>query len=200
MKEFAQANGPNYDLACKTELQACLRRVRSWRAPPNWCIADWFDEVAAVATGAAWEAQRQFDPARGVPIDAFVHSRVLARTLTRYRQEWGFGTRCVSDPAESRERTDHLEFDQVLDSLGDNLEFEEILQAVTELSEQSRWLIQQLFWAGRTEVEIGRELGISQQAIAKRKRSVLNALRKHLVEHSQKNLVLQGISGNRALG
>ena len=50
--------------------------------------------MRAEANAAAWEAGLDFDPTRGVPLPAFVHGRVLARALTRYRREWSYARRC----------------------------------------------------------------------------------------------------------
>lgn len=50
-------------------MQLGLKRIRSWRVPPNWSRGDWFEELAAVATAAAWQAICDFDPERGVPLD-----------------------------------------------------------------------------------------------------------------------------------
>ena len=48
------------------------------------------EELKAEGIAATWEAERDFDPARGVPLDAFVQQRVWTRTLNRYRREWAY--------------------------------------------------------------------------------------------------------------
>jgi hypothetical protein len=77
----------------------CLRRVGTWRLPPNWSAPDWLEEVKEVLGVAALEAEADFDSARGVPFGAFLFHRGLARVLTRYRQEWNYGTRFSSECA-----------------------------------------------------------------------------------------------------
>ena len=67
-----------------------LRQIYNWRVPPNWSRRDWHEEMKAEAIAAAWEAEHDFDPTRGVPLPAFVHQRVLARALTRHRREWAY--------------------------------------------------------------------------------------------------------------
>jgi len=168
-------------LVCHTEFHLCLRRIFSWHTPPNWCATDWFEEICAVAATAACDAECCFDPAYGVALDAYVHSRVLSRALTRYRQEWAFSNRNVFDIVEERdEDTRRLGGAFLLPVIEANPACDALLEEMTDLSSQSRWLIKQLFWEDRTEAEIGRELGISQQAVAKRKRSVLRILRERL--------------------
>ncbi len=61
-----------------------LNQIHSWRVPPNWAPRDWHEEMEAEAVAAAWQAERDFDPARGVPLEAFVHQRILAQALSAF--------------------------------------------------------------------------------------------------------------------
>src|SRR5262245_16001324 len=70
-----------------------LGRVRSWRIPPTWSYKDWVEEISAVAICEAYTAESLFDPSQSIPLQVFVRSRVLARALSRYRQEWAFARR-----------------------------------------------------------------------------------------------------------
>ena len=72
-------------------VQFGFKRIRSWRVPPNWSRGDWFEELAAVGTAAAWQAICDFDPARGVPLAGFGYCRMMTRCLARYRKEWRDG-------------------------------------------------------------------------------------------------------------
>ena len=196
-----QLNDRNYSLdlalACPTELRACLRRICSWRIPPNWCAADWFEEIRAFATCVAWEAQCQFDPSYGVPLDGFVYSRVMGRALARYRREWAFGAHCIGEVVEQDRNV--LSGNRALrdfsgqDSAGDGL-----LEALTGLSDQNAWLIKQLFWEDRTQAEIGRELGTSQRAVSKRKQAALQALRRLLNGSETKKTCDRGSKNERS--
>src|SRR5438132_10222268 len=67
-----------------------LKRIRAWRVPPNWSRSDWFEELAAVATAAAWQAVYEFDPDRGVPLAGFGYCRIMSCCLARYRKEWTY--------------------------------------------------------------------------------------------------------------
>lgn len=78
-------------------LESCLRRIRTWCPPPNCSAHDWMEEMGVQARAAACQALRDYDTVRGVPLPAFVHQRVLAGALTRYRQEWAFALRCVPE-------------------------------------------------------------------------------------------------------
>src|SRR5712691_8467433 len=75
-------------------LDACCRRIGSWRVPPNWSAAQWSEEVVAVAQLAACEAESDFNSSHGVTFGSFVYYRVMARALTRYRQEWVYALHC----------------------------------------------------------------------------------------------------------
>ncbi len=67
---------------------ACLWQIRAWPAPPNWSRADWLEEIEQIAWIASWQAEREFDPARGKERGAFVYGRVMASALAAYRKEW----------------------------------------------------------------------------------------------------------------
>ena len=148
-------------------------RARSWRTPPNWSFSDWSDEVLAVAIWSAWQSKQDFDPAHGVPLAEFVSSRIKARALTRYRQEWRFALGNVSSDAEVIERL--IDADPAARS--SRAAYESLERALEQLPGQERWLLNQIFWQHRTETEIAGELRISQPAVSKRKRAALLHLR-----------------------
>src|SRR5262249_19819853 len=77
-------------------VQSGLKRIRTWRVPPNWSQADWLEELAAVGTAAAWEAVCEFDPKRGVPLAGFGYCRMISRCLARYRKEWRYALHLVA--------------------------------------------------------------------------------------------------------
>jgi hypothetical protein len=54
---------PEMDETLGSAMQFGFKRIRSWRVPPNWSRGDWFEELAAVGTAAAWQAVCEFDPA-----------------------------------------------------------------------------------------------------------------------------------------
>jgi RNA polymerase sigma factor (sigma-70 family) len=56
---------------------------------------------------------------------------------------------------------------------------------MTDLPEDDRRLIECLFWEGRTEQDIAGRLGITQQAVSKRKRKILLKLRRNLLNVQQ---------------
>jgi DNA-directed RNA polymerase specialized sigma24 family protein len=164
-------------------LNRCFKRICTWRVPPNWSVADWREEIRAHGLAAACEACCDFDPSRGVPLDAFVYRRVITRAYTRFRQEWAYGLRCISDtwggfadggcvslPSESRVqcRASSVEAHPVYQALRD---------ALGSLSESNQQIILQLFWEGRTEANIAEMFKISHQAVSKRKWAVIKKLR-----------------------
>jgi len=150
----------------------CWHRSRPWRLPPRWTARDWQEEARAQGALGDTLARREFDPTRGVPLDAFRYRRVVDAVWARYRQEWSYGRRArlgaamPDRPAQARPGPDpdadtRACIESFLDSLAD----------------PDRDLLRQLFWDGRGEGDPAREWGVSQQAVSKRKQKVLNQLR-----------------------
>jgi DNA-directed RNA polymerase specialized sigma24 family protein len=158
-------------------LDSCLRRIFRWRVPPNWSISDWRNEMRAEAACAAWQARRDYDPTLGVPFSAFVHQRVLTNTLTRYRHEWVYALRSAQeyDP----EGFDSRLFDYTASAVLDD---DWPRYALARLTKSEIWLIGQLFLKDRTEAEIATQIGITQQAVNKRKSMILLRLREYMTE------------------
>jgi RNA polymerase sigma factor (sigma-70 family) len=144
-------------------------RARSWRTPPNWSFSDWRDELLAVAISSAWQAKQDFDPSRGVSLADFVSSRIKARALTRYRQEWKFALNTVLCDAEIIVSL----IDAEPMSYVSRAAFESLALALEQIPRRERWLLDQIFWQDRTEADIADELRISQPAVSKRKRVAL---------------------------
>ena len=152
---------------------AGLYRVRSWRVPPNWSVFDWHEELQGIALAAAWQAEQEHDPSREVPLAGFVFARVQSRALTRFRQEWRYALRISPDERaviEAEPATDPAA--ELAGAVFDSLD-----QAVRQLPEMERWLLDQLYWRHRTEAAIAAELQISQPAVNKRKQAALVHLR-----------------------
>jgi DNA-directed RNA polymerase specialized sigma24 family protein len=151
-------------------LQSTFKRIRGWRVPPRWSVRDWSEELKALSLAAAWHALGDFDPTYGVPLDVFLRERILASALTRYRQEWTYSVRC----------TEEVQNEGMYCSPGcDRPAHESFVEALARLATTDRWLIEQIFWHGKSEAEVSKHLGISQQAVNKRKKSVLRALRQN---------------------
>jgi RNA polymerase sigma factor (sigma-70 family) len=152
---------------------SCLRRIFGWRVPPNWSVSDWRNEMRAEAACAAWQALCDYDPSRGVPFSAFAYQRVLTRTLTRHRQEWAYTLRLAheADP----ENSDSTLLDSTTSVVFDDWP----RNALERLSKSDLWLIEQLFLKDRTEEDIATQIGITQQAVSKRKWMILLRLRRY---------------------
>jgi DNA-directed RNA polymerase specialized sigma24 family protein len=172
------ASAPHHGLV----LNRCLKRIRSWRPPPNWSWPDWLEEVGALAEAISCHAEREFDPSRGVPLDAFTYQRVIARALTRYRQEWAYALHCVPDYLSVAFSPGDEDADHVLPSaetcfpgrVPESAPALETLQdALGSLSSADRKLMELLFWEDLTESQVARRFGVSQPAISKRKRAAL---------------------------
>jgi RNA polymerase sigma factor (sigma-70 family) len=143
--------------------------------PRNWSVRGWFEEIRAHSNAALWQALCDFDPSRGVPLEAFIYQRVIASAFTRYRQEWIYVLKCVSVPDEKDNYRNIT-----ANSLHSIALYESLRPALARLSEVNRWLIEQMFWERCTEAEIAQKLGISRPAVNKRKRAILRDLRSWL--------------------
>ena len=152
-------------------LERCLRRIRRWAVPPNWSRPDWLEEAQACGALAACQADRDFDPLRGIPFDGFVYTRVMAAALTRYRQEWSYAGHC---PSQAYDCPGQMVIADLAEQLQAQTSARELLGL---LAEQDRWLLEQAFWHQATEAHIARLLGISQQAVSKRKAALLATLK-----------------------
>jgi DNA-directed RNA polymerase specialized sigma24 family protein len=147
----------------------CWSRIRSWRVPPRWSHHEWLVEARAQGALAAYEAIRAFEASRLVPLDAFLYRRVVESVWTRYRQECSFGRRCPPDT-----RLPELAATGAEPPDGELLErLEAILRT---LDEGELRLIRQIFWDGRSEDELARQLGVTRQAVNKRKQKLLRRL------------------------
>jgi RNA polymerase sigma factor (sigma-70 family) len=149
-----------------------LSQIYRWRVPPNWSPRDWFEEMEAEIIAAAWEAERDFDLTRGVPLEAFVHQRVMARALTRYRREWAYSRRCgyLLECGDCEGVT--------ADGFSSIEDPESLRSCLRRLSKPQRLLIEYLYWEGKTVVQVARMLSLSQPAISRRKQRALDQLRR----------------------
>jgi len=50
----------------------CWSQIRTWHVPPRWSFGDWCDEARGQGALADLQSRREFDPRRGVPLDAFL--------------------------------------------------------------------------------------------------------------------------------
>ncbi len=127
--------------------------------------------MRAQGAAAALQAVGAYDRSRGVPFSAFVRQRVMSGAFTRYRREWRYAIRCVSPPDESEHGS------VTRDSSCSAGVLESLRFALSRLTELDKRVIEQLFWEGNTEAEIAQRLGISQQAVSRRKKLILHDLR-----------------------
>lgn len=128
--------------------------------------------MRAQASAAIWQAICDYDPSRGVSFSAYARQRVLSSALTRYRQEWAYAFRLVL----SQQRVSREWESQAAPRSSDWCE--SLREALLRLPRDDRWLIEQIFWEDHTESEIADKVGISQQAISKRKKTILRQLRR----------------------
>ena len=179
------------NMAAEQELHVCLKYcidyLRSWPAPPNWSDSGWRAEAMQSVLAAAYQAAGDFDPERGTAFVTFLRSRIISRSLTKYRKEWNYGRRLQpeicedlegdgeeraqpSRPAPLTRAVSELEQDSRSAALG---------EALACLPEAHRKVVRQVFWEELTQQEIAVQNGVSQRAISKKQQAALKLLRKH---------------------
>lgn len=119
---------------------------------------------------AALLAIRDYAPALHVPLGAYVRMRVMGQLLARYRREWTYARRQVSvgwlGRAQARPEPE-----------GDGLIGRDLKLALGRLSRSDQQLAWSLYWLGESEQVIAHRMGISQQAVSRRKCKLLGTLR-----------------------
>ena len=170
-------------------LQFGFKRIRSWHVPPNWSRGDWFEEVTAVGTAAAWQAICEFDSERGVPLAGFGYCRMMTRCFARYRKEWRYALHLVdSDSCEKQTTTfkhPGLAASSAAKADGTYCSHDHLRGAVRALPSKQCRLIEQLFWQERTETEVAAAMGINQSTINRRKHDILKGLRMKLRDRNE---------------
>jgi RNA polymerase sigma factor (sigma-70 family) len=155
----------------------CRSRTHRWRTPPRWSIREWREELDAECIASAYRAIRNFDPERGPSIESFVYYTVLADALIRLRREWTYFHR-YGAPTSLPDQPDRR--DAVDEQFAAEQDNQAVFRLIEDLPVTDRHLIECLFWEGRTEKDVAGGLGITQQAVSKRKQKVLNGLRNTL--------------------
>jgi DNA-directed RNA polymerase specialized sigma24 family protein len=106
---------------------------------------------------------------RLAPLDAFLYRRVVPSVWTRYRQECSFGCRCPPDT-----RLPELAATGAEPPVGELLE--RLEANLRTLDEGELRMIRQLIWNGCSEDELAPQLGVTRQAVNKRKHELLRRL------------------------
>lgn len=93
------------------------------------------------------------------------------------------GVKTFSDISNSFYTADEMIADvnvDVSNTAVSNILFETVLEAISTLDEEEKWLIQELFFYAKTEREVAAELGISKTALRYRKKRTLGKIRTQL--------------------
>ncbi|SIO61435.1 RNA polymerase sigma factor, sigma-70 family [Singulisphaera sp. GP187] len=152
-------------------IHCCLKRIRRWRVPPHWSCQDWFDEIMAEVTLSVVQATNDFDVSRNVPFGAFLHRRILHTALARYRREWTYAIHQSTEAA-----VDNCEAVKGAKSPSREAVGTLLNEAIARLPSSDASLIEEIFWEGKTEACVAEVLGISQQAVNKRKHNIFRLL------------------------
>lgn len=160
-------------------IQSVLRRIRRWPTPSNWTRADWMNEERSVVNQAVCQTLSECAIDSRTSLAQAVYFQALSRALTRYRQEYLYSHRFLPETSP----TDEFEPGRFWHRSGAsqptqiNSSAERLAAALESLPQSDSELLQQIFWHERTQAQIARDLHISQRAVGKRKKRVLNALR-----------------------
>lgn len=77
------------------------------------------------------------------------------------------------------------EFEDENSSLEDNLiekeQYQELYKAISSLSQDQQWLVKEVYFKGRSQVEIAKELGLSKMAVSLRLQTILKKLKKFYI-------------------
>lgn len=93
------------------------------------------------------------------------------------------GVQTFSDISNSIYSADEIIADVNVDVCGtaiSNILFETVLEALSILTEEENWLIQELFFNGKTEREVALELNLSKTALHYRKEKVIKKIKENL--------------------
>jgi len=161
------------------ELQAILqsadRRLRSWRPPPNWSAADWSAECRQIEDIAAYKVTGFLDASGNASPARSIYNHLIASVRTSYRREWAYSLHFEARPMDFSPREG--EFEELTGTPADESRtYAFLYDAMDELTPDQRFVVEQLFFFGRTETEVGEVFGISQRAVSKRKQRALDDL------------------------
>lgn len=152
-------------------VQNALRKAYRWQTPCHWNTSQWREELVGVAYLAALQAEGEYDPARGIPLQPFLLQRTLSVLLTYYRREWKFGSQCT--PLEATSPEDGEPDAQSID-LPDPLSTdfveqvclsEDLRRALRSLTARERQVVVMVFWDDMSERAIAETLGVALSTV-----------------------------------
>lgn len=155
----------------------CLARIDRWRTPRRWSPSDWLEEIQATAFAATWDAICLYDKSRGVTLNAYMRLHIIKTCYGRYRKKWNYALNTCEEAS-----VDDSFIGNPYRVLDETVWLEE---AVGRLTEGDALLVRDLYWNGRSESEVARDLGVTQQAINKKKQRILETLRFRLLDIGQ---------------
>jgi RNA polymerase sigma factor (sigma-70 family) len=147
----------------------CLRYFRRRRPPPHWTTVDWQEVVGAEAALAALAAKRDFDPQRGPMLRDFVQWRMWHAVKSRYRKECAAGRRCAVGPIEA--------IQPAPDDTASPSRLQAVEAALRALPPGNREFLRLHFAEELKEAALARRLGVSQAAVSRRKRQIIEDLK-----------------------
>lgn len=161
-------------------LERCLRRASSWPAPPNWSRHDWAQVTHQVANIALCDALRDRPTHADIPLEAFVHQRLMSALRTKARREYRYGARSTPLTAEMEQSLPAHPNGTAAQSHGANGQ-DSIRQTIHDLlaslPARSVKLLREIFYEGRTVAELSQQLHINRRTLNSQKLSALALLR-----------------------
>ena len=124
-------------------------------------------------------ALKEFDPSLGIPFAGYAKRRVFGDVRTFFRRERSKWQREVV-PFETEDGDSFWENLSGTWEPAAEVDFRETLEkCMEELTEREREVVRCLSFEGMSLTDIARQLGVSPQAVAKRKRKALAKLKKY---------------------
>lgn len=142
------------------------------------------DEAVSEAYLSFVTAVRKFDEAQGVPFAAFIKAMVTGSIYTFFKKHCRNGERERQVEGEAGELSFWDAISDERDEYSEFIESEAMKKALTVLDESEREVIESLYFKCRTQKETATLLGVTQQAVAKRKTKAFLKLKNYLVNFS----------------
>lgn len=160
-----------------------LRKAYRWQTPCNWSTSQWQEELVGVAYLACLEAEGDYDPVQGLPLQHFLLQRTLSALLSHYRREWRFASRYTPiDLADPDNETDSKQPDPT-DPESDTFVNQvclsvDVQRAMSSLTAREREVLVMVFWDQMSERDIADRIGVALSTVCVYKDRALRKLRR----------------------
>ncbi len=151
--------------------------------PPHYDADYWREERIALAHLAVWQAFHDYQPERGVPLEAFAYQRAVWAILDewkRLRRHWA----CVAEMPVNEETGEEAEFEDpgAQEAVEEAVLCGAVREALERLPNVQRQILEWIYGEGLGEREIAQRLSMSCAWVNKQRALALARLRELLGE------------------